>query len=66
MEILLLLLYLMSGIVVATICRKYNWLDKDDPFTAVVILLWPFLIACFLLLVLAEAVNSLVEFLGGK
>lgn len=60
---LLLLLYLMSGIVVAVICRKYGWLDKDDPFTAAVILLWPLLIACFLLVVLT---NRLVEFLGGK
>lgn len=66
MEILLLLLYLMSGIVVAVICRKYDWSDKGDPFTAVVILLWPFMIACFLLVALAGAVDSLVEFLGGK
>lgn len=66
MDILLLLLYLMFGIVVAVICRKYGWLDKNDQFTVAVVLIWPFLMSCFLLVVLVEAVNSLVEFLGGK
>ena len=66
MAILFIILYLLIGIVAAGIGRRIGALDRDDPFTVAVIGVWPLLIVCFIIALFAQAIDALVEFIGGK
>lgn len=66
MAILFIILYLLIGIVAAGISRRAGALDRDDPFTVAVVGFWPLLIASFIVVLFAQAIGALVEFIGGK
>lgn len=66
MAILFIILYLLIGVVAAAIGRRIGALDRDDPFTVAAIGFWPLLIACFIVHIFAQAIDALVEFIGGK